>query len=105
MKCESCGYDLYSSAKFCSECGEPVARPSSPESSAQREPAGAPSSTGDRRQLTVLFCDLIGSTAMASKLDPEDWREVLNAYQDACSSVVERFGGYVAQFLGDGVVV
>jgi len=104
MKCESCGFELYSSAKFCSECGEPVARTESPPS-AEREARGAPTSNGDRRQLTVLFCDLVGSTAMASRLDPEDWREVLNAYQDACSSVVERFGGYVAQFLGDGIVV
>lgn len=104
MKCEACGFDLYSSAKFCSECGEPVARAES--TTFGREPAStAPSVDGERRQLTVLFCDLIGSTAMASRLDPEDWREVVRAYQDACSSVVERFGGYVAQFLGDGVVV
>lgn len=60
---------------------------------------------GERRQLTVLFTDLVGSTAMASRLDPEDWREVVHGYQRECAAVIERFGGYVAQYLGDGLVV
>jgi class 3 adenylate cyclase/tetratricopeptide (TPR) repeat protein len=105
MKCESCGFDLYSSAKFCSECGEPVAKAASRIAENVDPPSAAPSVDGERRQLTVLFCDLIGSTAMASRLDPEDWREVIRAYQDACSAVADRFGGYIAQFLGDGIVV
>lgn len=105
MKCESCGFDLYSSAKFCSECGEPVAKAASRTAEGTDPPSTAPSVDGERRQLTVLFCDLIGSTAMASRLDPEDWRDVIRAYQDACSAVVDRFGGYVAQYLGDGIVV
>ena len=57
----------------------------------------------ERRQLTVMFCDLVGSTALSSRLDPEDMREVLRAYQDACSGVIARYDGYVAKFMGDGV--
>jgi class 3 adenylate cyclase len=58
----------------------------------------------ERRQLTVMFCDLVGSTALSRRLDPEDMREVIRGYQDAVSGVVARYGGYVANFLGDGIV-
>ncbi len=57
------------------------------------------------RQLTVLFCDLVGSTALSAKLDPEDLREIVRAYQDACAEVVTRYEGFVAKFMGDGVLV
>ena len=58
----------------------------------------------ERRQLTVLFCDLVGSTELAARLDPEDLREVMRAYQAACAGVVCRFEGHLARFLGDGVL-
>ena len=58
----------------------------------------------ERRQLTVMFCDLVGSTAMSAHLDPEDMREVIRAYQDACSGAVARYDGFVAKFMGDGVL-
>ena len=57
----------------------------------------------ERRQLTILFCDLVGSTELSTKLDPEDMRSVLRAYQDACSREVSRYDGYIAKFMGDGV--
>ena len=60
---------------------------------------------GERRQITVMFADLVGSTALASRLDPEDMRHVISAYQDCCATVVARYDGSVAQFLGDGVMV
>jgi TOMM system kinase/cyclase fusion protein len=59
----------------------------------------------ERRQLTVLFCDLVDSTALASQLDPEDWRAVVRAYQDTCAKVIARFEGHIAQYLGDGLLV
>src|SRR5215475_9322384 len=59
----------------------------------------------ERRQLTVLFCDLVDSTALASQLDPEDLREVVQAYQDTCAKVIARFEGHIAQYLGDGLLV
>jgi predicted ATPase/class 3 adenylate cyclase len=62
------------------------------------------SSTAERRQITVLFCDLVGSTALSGHLDPEDLRDIMRQYQDAVGSAVTRFGGHVAKFLGDGVL-
>src|SRR5271157_4490433 len=58
----------------------------------------------ERRQLTVMFCDLVGSTALSARLDPEDMRQVIRAYQDACSDVVARYDGFVAKFFGDGIL-
>jgi Adenylate and Guanylate cyclase catalytic domain len=68
-------------------------------------PADAPTPEAERRQLTVLFCDLVDSTVLASQLDPEEWREVVRAYQDTCATVIARFEGYIAQYLGDGLLV
>jgi class 3 adenylate cyclase len=59
----------------------------------------------ERRQLTVLFCDLVDSTRLARQLDPEGWRNVVRAYQQACAAVLQRFDGYIAQYLGDGLLV
>src|SRR5262244_397055 len=59
----------------------------------------------ERRQLTVLFCDLVDSTALASQLDPEEWRDVVRAYQEVCAKVIARFEGHIAQYLGDGLLV
>src|SRR6266568_6248763 len=64
----------------------------------------SPPADAERRQLTVLFCDLVDSTRLASQLDPEDLREVIQAYQAACDQVVQRYGGYIAQYLGDGLL-
>jgi class 3 adenylate cyclase len=58
----------------------------------------------ERRQLTVMFCDLVGSTALAARLDPEDMGRVIRAYQECCAQVVERWGGHVAKYMGDGVL-
>lgn len=77
-----------------------------------RPPAGEPpvasrqaAAEAERRQLTVMFCDLVGSTELSGRLDPEDLREVLQRYQDAVTSAVVRYGGHVGQYLGDGVLV
>jgi class 3 adenylate cyclase len=59
----------------------------------------------ERRQLTVMFCDLVDSTVLASQLDPEAWREVVRAYQETCAKVIARFDGHIAQYLGDGLLV
>ena len=68
-------------------------------------PIAPPTPDAERRQLTVLFCDLIDSTALSSQLDPEDLREVIRAYQDTCAKVIARFEGHIAQYLGDGLLV
>ncbi len=60
---------------------------------------------GERRQLTVMFCDLVGSTALAEQLDPEEFHKIVRAYQETCAEIIRRFGGYIAQYLGDGLLV
>src|SRR5215468_298531 len=59
----------------------------------------------ERRQITVMFCDLVDSTQLSGRLDPEDLREVVRAYQKICSEVITRFDGHIAQLLGDGLLV
>jgi class 3 adenylate cyclase/tetratricopeptide (TPR) repeat protein len=69
-----------------------------------RQAPTAPIGTAERRQLTVLFCDLVGSTELSARLDPEDLREIIGTYRGACAEVIGRFEGHVAKFLGDGVL-
>ena len=64
-----------------------------------------PQDTAERRQVTVMFSDLVGSTALAARMDPEDLREVISAYQKCVAEIVRHFGGFVAKYLGDGVLV
>jgi hypothetical protein len=86
---------------------------------ALRAEAGAPTSlsdaplatdkaandTAERRQVTVMFADLVGSTALSARMDPEDLREIISAYQRCVAETVRRFGGFVARYLGDGVLI
>src|SRR5215813_7484569 len=67
--------------------------------------ATAPPPDAERRQLTVMFCDLVDSTKLSSQLDPEDYRDMVRAYQHVCSEVIARFDGHIAQLLGDGLLV
>jgi len=59
----------------------------------------------ERRQLTVMFCDLVGSTPLAEKLDPEDLRQVILTYQQTCAEQIRRFDGHLARYVGDGLLV
>ena len=68
-------------------------------------PSAPPPPEAERRQLTVLFCDLVDSTALSSQLDPEELRQVVQAYQATCAKVIARFEGHIAQYLGDGLLV
>ena len=68
----------------------------------------APSTTeivAERRQVTVMFSDLVGSTALSARMDPEDLREIISGYQKCVAETVQRFGGFVAKYMGDGVLV
>ena len=70
--------------------------------------APAPATAADaaeRRQLTLMFCDLVGSTTLSASLDPEDLRAIIGAYHRCCAETVERLGGFVAKYMGDGVLV
>src|SRR5262245_16318800 len=84
-----------------------------PQPAAQGQPAPevtpltttSPTPDAERRQLTVMFCDLVDSTKLSSQLDPEEYREVVRAYQSACTEVIQRYEGHVAQLLGDGLLI
>jgi class 3 adenylate cyclase/predicted ATPase len=84
---------------------QPSVSQEAPALQADGTPTAPPASDAERRQLTVLFCDLVDSTALASQLDPEDLREVVRAYQQVCSAVITQFDGHIAQLLGDGLLV
>ena len=105
--CPACGADNTPLQRFCGDCGQ--ALPAAP----QRAIAGARSAVpkagapgvAERRQLTVMFCDLVGSTALATRLDPEDWQALVRSYHGAAAAAVTPFEGHVAQLLGDGALV
>jgi class 3 adenylate cyclase len=85
-----------------------LAEPASVPQVVQSAPAEAAPRAGpaeaERRQLTVLFCDLVGSTELASRFDPEDMGRVIRAYRNTCTKVIERWGGHVAKYMGDGLL-
>jgi class 3 adenylate cyclase/tetratricopeptide (TPR) repeat protein len=78
--------------------GPPASAPPTP------DPVALAAPQAERRQLTVLFCDLVGSTALSARLDPEDLRAVIGAYHRCCTAVIERAGGFVAKYMGDGLL-
>ena len=92
LTCATCGELNDRQYQFCSRCGVALS-------------AGADQIEGERRQLTVVFCDLVGSTALSQRLDPEDLREVIRAYQTCCADVIQRFQGFIARYMGDGILV
>src|SRR5688572_26725112 len=128
--CPQCGQQVSPTAKFCPACGTALTRgqkgkrgksdktkeqrvkrrrsetaKGKSSSSASRSPnSSVQSSVGERRQLTVMFIDLVGSTALSARLDPEDYQAVVQAYQRTCAEVIARFDGSIAQYLGDGVL-
>jgi hypothetical protein len=68
-------------------------------------PSARPEDRAERRQDTVMFSDLVGSTALSARMDPEDLREIISAYQNCVCETVQRFGGFVAKYMGDGVLI
>src|SRR5919106_5586234 len=98
MRCPHCGLDNPTGMRFCGGCGcrledRPVV-----------VPTATAKDTAQRRHMTALFCDLVGPTPLVQSLDAEDFREVLGDYQHACVRAIERFDGYTARYVGDGLV-
>ena len=83
----------------------PIAAVTERQTSAPTAPEQAPKDTAERRQVTVMFSDLVGSTALSARMDPEDLREIISAFQKCVAETVQRFGGFVAKYMGDGVLV
>ena len=109
--CLTCGAPHSPAQRFCSECGRHLA-PSTPAPEEESSPStksvpGAPpvQHPGERRHLTVMFSDLVGSTSLSDRLDPEDLTQVVRGYQEACWQVIAPLGGTIAQYLGDGILV
>jgi class 3 adenylate cyclase len=79
--------------------------PSEDVATASTAPSAPREDRAERRQVTVMFSDLVGSTALSARMDPEDLREVISAYQKCVAECVQRFGGFVAKYMGDGVLI
>jgi class 3 adenylate cyclase/tetratricopeptide (TPR) repeat protein len=98
-KCSQCGAENSLGANFCDECGASL---SAPAASLPKVPPLEVA--GERRHLTILFCDLVGSVTLAAKVDPEEWRTTVAGYQRAASEAIKRFGGEVMRYVGDGIM-
>src|SRR2546426_3988492 len=95
--CPACGCDAAPLAKFCSECGAALGAPGDGERPGQAE--------GELRQLTVMFCDLVGSTELSTQMDAEGFGELIHRYLNAAAGVARGYEGDVARYLGDGILV
>ncbi|MCZ6798357.1 MAG: AAA family ATPase [Gammaproteobacteria bacterium] len=108
-RCPGCGAVSQQQADFCDTCGASLknsAAPASADRTATKDSAAdLAGSDAERRHLTVLFCDLVGSTNLSEHLDPEDFRELLAAYQHSCATVVSHYDGQVARYVGDGLLI
>lgn len=103
LSCASCGADSPDTFKFCPQCGQPFS------DEPREHPASRPDSSGleevaERRPVTIVFCDLVDSTELSELLDAEDYRDILKAYQIASAEALEFYSGFIAQYLGDGIL-
>ena len=119
VRCAACGSENPSGKRFCGDCGAALmptgtARVSAvaggsmcsvPRLSEPLTLPPAPSASAERRQLTVMFCDLVDSTALAARLDPEDLREIIAAYRDGVVAIVRKYGGTISRYIGDGLLI
>jgi predicted ATPase/class 3 adenylate cyclase len=96
--CLSCGFANPPGFRFCGACGNGLVADVDARISARTAAA-------ERRQLTVMFCDLVDSTRLASRLELEEWRDVLRAFQTACANAVRQYGGTISRYMGDGILV
>jgi class 3 adenylate cyclase/tetratricopeptide (TPR) repeat protein len=103
LVCPQCHSENPPGFKFCGHCAAALT-PVLTESAASKSAITPPHSDGERRHLTVLFCDLVDSTALAAQMDPEDWRAAVAAYHRAAAEAITRYGGHVAKYLGDGLM-
>lgn len=103
MRCNACQCDNPPDARYCTRCGTAVA----PSVDAPQATDTVAASMGglERRSVTIMFCDLVGSTALSGRLDPEDLGTVLLAYRETVSNTVRKFGGFVARYVGDSLLV
>ncbi|MDH5325010.1 MAG: AAA family ATPase [Gammaproteobacteria bacterium] len=102
--CPKCKADNPGNFKFCGYCAEPLDSQHSEIKIPEVSQESSDNQGAERRQLTVLFCDLVGSSTLSEKTDPEDLRDIMRDYRHTCDEVIHRFKGHVAQYLGDGIL-
>ncbi len=130
MLCEKCGFKNPENMRFCGQCATPLkitcpscnfsnpfdfefcgqcaTRLSKTQNTGNHSTTSLPTpkqQSAERRQLTVLFCDIVGSSALSERIDPEELRDIMRDYRDTCNKIVSSYDGYVAQYLGDGILV
>jgi class 3 adenylate cyclase/DNA-binding winged helix-turn-helix (wHTH) protein len=110
QSCPACGHATPPGAAYCHVCATPLhpqtpAPITTPDAPSEQISETPPSLEAERRHLTVVFCDLVESTQLAERPDPEDYREVVQTYQTVCAEVIERYDGHIAQLLGDALLV
>jgi predicted amidophosphoribosyltransferase len=122
MNCSKCGFNNPEGMRFCGQCAAPLQQTcpacgwaNPPDFSYCGHCAGRLDGTAaepaqrtkdaERRQLTVLFCDIIGSSTLSENLDPEELRDIIYQYRSVCSEINSGYGGHIAQYLGDGILV
>jgi class 3 adenylate cyclase/tetratricopeptide (TPR) repeat protein len=108
--CSHCHFENPAGFKFCGNCGKALMKEADlARQNVKREPGVteplASHPQAERRQLTVLFCDVVGSAALSEHVDPEDLRDIMGKYRDTCQDVIGQFQGHIAQYLGDGILV
>jgi len=110
LRCPHCGSENPPGVAFCGKCAASLSWQTQVSKSTntnkqleKQEDKVAPGA--ERRQLSVMFCDLVGSTSLSEQLDPEDLRDLVRAYQEACAEVIDNYDVYIAQYLGDGLLV
>lgn len=104
MHCPDCGFDNPLGFRFCGQCGAVLASTGTRRSVEEVDEIESVEST-ERRQLTVVFCDIVSSSALAERLDPEELRDVILSYRKVCGSVVEQHGGFIGRLVGDGILI
>lgn len=126
MDCKKCGFKNPDNMRFCGHCAAPLnvtcpnchfknpfdfefcgkcATHLTQTSQTAARKSGARGKSAERRQLTVLFCDMVGSSALSARIDPEELRDIMGDYRNICSEVINRYEGHIAQYLGDGILV
>lgn len=103
--CPNCSRVVSAEARFCQSCGFDLrSAEAAPLPEPERAPQAQEFAAGERKLVTALFADIVGSTALAEQMDPEDWREIVSAVHTRVGEIVTRYGGTVSQLLGDGVL-
>ena len=97
IACPKCGTFNLAGEQFCGECGAALTAATNSSPKPNTATAGA-ATTGERRHLTILFCDLVGSVTLTSQVDPEEWRATVAGYQGVASEAISRFGGEVVRY-------